>query len=119
MRKFRIGDGIIEAAWYSEGTDFVQFWIADDEVAAFPTGTPFEEVTDGPETELLAEVRPEGEADVPPAEGPSDADAEPRKPSREVSQRPGKVPRVRRMEVHAGDSGYMGQQSDSETETSV
>jgi hypothetical protein len=119
MKKWKVDGKTIEAAWYSEGTDFVQFWIADNEVVAFPTGTPFEEVIDGPETELLAEVRTEGQADVPAPTGSGDADAKPRTPPRKVSQHPGKVSRVRAVEVHAGDSGHMDEQPDKETAASV
>jgi len=110
MKKWLVNGETIEAAWYSEGTDFIQFWIADEEVAAFPTGTSFEEVVDG-QTELLAEVRPEGEVDSAPSEGPGDADAPPRKSPRKVPRRKGKVPRLRPVEVHADDSGYMDEQS--------
>ena len=118
MKKWLVNGEIVEAAWYSEGTDFVQFWIADEQVAAIRTGTPFEEVVDG-ETELLAEVGAEGQADDKTFAWASNADAELGEPPGKVSQRPGKVPRVRRLEVHARDSGYVGEQPDSETPPSV
>ena len=119
MRKWIVRDGeVVEAAYYTEGTDYVQFWRDGKEIAVIPSSISFTEVVDG-ETELLAEVRPEGEADVPVPTWASDADAKPRKPSRKVSRRKGKVPRVRPVAVHADDSGYVDEQPDSETAPSV
>ena len=84
----------IEADSYTEGTDYVQFWADGKEVAAVKRGTSIQEVTDGSETELLAEVRPEGETDEPTPERSSDADAPPRQLAGKLPQRPGKVSRL-------------------------
>ena len=101
----------IEADCVSYGTDWIQFWVDGKEVAAFPAKEvgyvepaplhpllygygKLEEVVDGSEPELLAEVRSEGEADVPTPTRPSDADAKPRKSPRKVPQHSGKVSRL-------------------------
>ena len=107
MKKWRVTltdrEEVVEADSYHRGTDFVQFfkdgtnWPFGRELAAYPSRevASIEEIIgDDGEPELLAEVRSEGEADVPTPTRPGDADAKPRKSPRKVPQRSGKVSRL-------------------------
>ena len=69
------GEERVIADRYSTGTDYIQFWTGDRQVAMFRT-PDVEKIEDGgQETELLAEVRAEGEGADGAVLGGPDPDA--------------------------------------------